>query len=126
MKTAQDRNPVPSSWPARLAAGGLFFASAAAHAYIGPGAGLSAIGSLLALIAAVFVAIFGFLWYPIKSWRRRRQAAAAPAQPQSATRVDAGAGTAAGVRTDAGAEPPAGEPAAAARERAEPEQTSRQ
>jgi hypothetical protein len=56
-------------------------APTAAHAYIGPGAGLSAIGSLLALIAAVFVAIFGFLWYPIKSWRKRRQAAAGPAEP---------------------------------------------
>ena len=53
-----------------------------AHAYIGPGAGLSAIGSLLALIAAVFVAIFGFLWYPIKSWRKRRAAAKAPAVPE--------------------------------------------
>ena len=55
-----------------------------AHAYIGPGAGLSAIGSLLALIAAVFVAIFGFLWYPIKSWRKRRAAAKAPAVPEPA------------------------------------------
>ena len=54
-----------------------------AQAYIGPGAGLSAIGSLLALVAAVFVAIFGFLWYPIKSWRKRRQAAQAPAVPEA-------------------------------------------
>lgn len=37
-----------------------------AFAYIGPGAGLGAIGSLLGMIAAVFVAIFGFVWYPIK------------------------------------------------------------
>lgn len=37
-----------------------------AHAYIGPGAGLSAIGSLLALLAAAVVALFGFIWYPIK------------------------------------------------------------
>ena len=35
-------------------------------AYVGPGAGLSALGSLLALVAAVFVAIVGFLWFPIK------------------------------------------------------------
>lgn len=38
----------------------------AAHAYIGPGAGLSAIGTLIALIGAVLLAIVGFLWYPIK------------------------------------------------------------
>jgi len=37
-----------------------------AFAYIGPGAGLSAFGSLLALVAAVVVALFGFVWYPIK------------------------------------------------------------
>lgn len=53
---------------------------AAAHAYIGPGAGLSAIGSLLALIAAIAVAIFGFLWYPIKSYRRKRRQAAESAR----------------------------------------------
>ena len=38
----------------------------AAHAYVGPGAGISAIGSLLALIAAVLMSIVGFVWYPMK------------------------------------------------------------
>ena len=37
-----------------------------ASAYVGPGAGLSAIGSLLALLVAVLVAFIGFFWYPIK------------------------------------------------------------
>ena len=37
-----------------------------AMAYVGPGAGLSAIGSLLALLLAVVVAFIGFFWYPIK------------------------------------------------------------
>ena len=45
---------------------------ALAHAYIGPGAGISAIGSLLALIAAVVLAIVGFIWYPIKRILDRR------------------------------------------------------
>lgn len=35
-------------------------------AYVGPGAGLSAIGAFLAMIAGLFVAIVGFIWYPIK------------------------------------------------------------
>ena len=35
-------------------------------AYVGPGAGLSAIGSLLALLLAIVVAFVGFFWYPIK------------------------------------------------------------
>jgi hypothetical protein len=42
-----------------------------AAAYIGPGAGLTAIGALLAVIAAVGVAVFGFIWYPIKGFLRR-------------------------------------------------------
>jgi hypothetical protein len=48
------------------------------HAYIGPGAGLSAFGALLALVVSVIVAIFGFIWYPIKrltrSLKRKRAA----------------------------------------------------
>lgn len=35
-------------------------------AYVGPGAGLSAIGAVLALIGAVLLAIVGFVWYPVK------------------------------------------------------------
>ena len=48
---------------------------ATSHAYIGPGAGLSAIGAFLALVAAVVVAIVGFIWYPFKRiFRKRKQA----------------------------------------------------
>lgn len=43
-----------------------------AHAYIGPGAGITAIGSLLALVGAVLLALVGFVWYPIKRLRRGR------------------------------------------------------
>lgn len=47
----------------------------AALAYVGPGAGLSAIGACLAIVVAVIAAIFGFVWYPIKrlmrKWNRR-------------------------------------------------------
>ena len=35
-------------------------------AYIGPGTGLSAIGSFLALLVGIVIAILGFIWYPIK------------------------------------------------------------
>ena len=41
-------------------------------AYIGPGAGLSAIGALLAVLAAILAAIVGFVWYPIKRLLRRQ------------------------------------------------------
>lgn len=37
-----------------------------AFAYIGPGAGLSALGTLVAFASAVVLAIVGFVWYPVK------------------------------------------------------------
>ena len=53
----------------------------AAEAYIGPGAGLSAIGSLLALIGAVLLAIVGFVWYPVRRLLRRGKAGKGGAPP---------------------------------------------
>ncbi len=46
-----------------------------ALAYVGPGMGLGFIGSLLGMIAAVFVAIFGFIWYPIKRMVKNKRSA---------------------------------------------------
>jgi hypothetical protein len=37
-----------------------------ADAYIGPGAGITVIGTVVAFFAAIFFAIVGFIWYPIK------------------------------------------------------------
>lgn len=37
-----------------------------AGAYIGPGAGITAIGTVIAFIGAILLAIVGFVWYPIK------------------------------------------------------------
>lgn len=42
-------------------------------AYVGLGGALSAIGSFLALLAAVVIALFGFVWYPIKRLMRSRR-----------------------------------------------------
>ena len=44
-------------------------------AYIGPGGGLSAIGAFLALVFAILIAIFGFVWYPVKRLLRSRKKA---------------------------------------------------
>lgn len=55
---------------------GLCMFTDTAHAYLGPGAGVSAIGSILAILLAVIVGIFGFIWYPIKrliAGKRKRQ-----------------------------------------------------
>ena len=44
-----------------------------ALAYIGPGAGISAIGTALALIAVFVLAVIGFVWYPVKRLLRGRK-----------------------------------------------------
>jgi len=61
-----------------------------AEAYIGPGAGLSAIGSFLALVGAVFLAIVGFVWFPLKRTLFRKKAQ----RKAEASSVAAGANTA--------------------------------
>lgn len=49
-----------------LAVAGMISLPQDAHAYIGPGVGMTAIGTLVALIGAIVFAIIGFVWYPIK------------------------------------------------------------
>ena len=49
------------------------FVQQPAMAYVGPGTGIAAIGALLAIIAGVIAAIFGFLWYPIKRLLRKQK-----------------------------------------------------
>lgn len=44
----------------------LLIAPDAAQAYGGPGSVISGIGALLAAIAAIGAAIFGFFWFPMK------------------------------------------------------------
>lgn len=51
----------------------------AAEAYVGPGAGLTALGTVIALILAVALAIIGFVWYPLKRLKRKRGARSDPA-----------------------------------------------
>ena len=45
-----------------------------AWAYIGPGAGITVIGTVLALIGAIVLAITGLVWYPIKRLRAKARA----------------------------------------------------
>ena len=45
-----------------------------AWAYIGPGAGITMIGTFLALLGAVALAISALVWYPIKRLRARARA----------------------------------------------------
>jgi hypothetical protein len=59
----------------------------AAHAYIGPGAGLTAIGTVIALLGGIVLGIVGFVWYPIKRLLRRRRPH--PVAAESPSRVPA-------------------------------------
>ncbi len=46
-------------------------AGSPALAYIGPGAGIGAIGTVVAVIGAVLLMIVGFVWYPVKRLLKR-------------------------------------------------------
>ena len=54
-----------------------------AQAYVGPGAGLSAIGTILAFVVAIVLMIVGFLWYPIKRLIKGKKASNNQSNPLS-------------------------------------------
>jgi len=76
-----------SSWLPVIVAGlaSPVLTAAPATAYMGPGAGLTAIGTALGVIAALLLAVVGFIWYPMKRLLRRRKAD----EPAAATRASA-------------------------------------
>lgn len=51
----------------------LTFASQAA-AYIGPGAGISVLGSLLGILVTILVAIGAIIFWPLRKFMQRRKA----------------------------------------------------
>lgn len=46
----------------------------AAEAYVGPGAGLGMIGSLLAVVGAMLLSLIGLILWPLRMLRKRMQA----------------------------------------------------
>ena len=48
--------------------------TAPAMAYIGPGAGIGAIGAAVALVLGVLLVLVGFVWFPLKRMMRKRRA----------------------------------------------------
>lgn len=50
----------------KLSAICLLFLPLVSHAYVGPGGGLTAIGTIVAFLGAIFLLILGFFWYPVK------------------------------------------------------------
>ena len=47
----------------------------AAFAYIGPGAGISVIGSLVGLLATILLAVGAVLFWPFRRWWKKMRAA---------------------------------------------------
>jgi hypothetical protein len=67
--------------PLALAAGPL-------QAYVGPGAGISVLGSLLGILATILVAIGAIIFWPVRKLMKRRKAAAATAEPAESSPTD--------------------------------------
>ena len=72
------RSSVRSGFVCLAAFGAITCLPDPALAYVGPGAGLSAIGTLVAVIGAVLLAIIGFVWYPVKRLLKARKTPDAP------------------------------------------------
>ena len=49
--------------------------SGTAMAYVGPGAGISVLGSVLGILATIFVAIGAIVFWPIRKFLKRKKAA---------------------------------------------------
>jgi len=49
----------------------VFFYPVVAHAYVGPGLGLGALGVVFGILASIFLGIVGIFWYPIKRLLRK-------------------------------------------------------
>ncbi len=60
-------------------------APTSAFAYVGPGAGLSLLGALWALIAAAGLALFFVVAWPVRRMLRKRRAPTARTAPEPST-----------------------------------------
>lgn len=60
------------------------------HAYGGPGSIISGIGAFIAVLAALFAAIVGFLWYPLKRLIRAIRGTDAASDDVKMDKTDAG------------------------------------
>lgn len=70
-----------------LFAGSLLLLSLSAAAYIGPGAGVTALGALFGWIIGLFLAFFAILFYPFR-WMFRRIKCKSASQSTDKTSTD--------------------------------------
>jgi len=50
-----------------------FFITTPSHAYLGPGVGGGIIAATLGVIVAIFAALFGLIWFPVKRLLKKRK-----------------------------------------------------
>ena len=70
---------------------GLVALCSPAFAYIGPGAGISVVGSLLSILATIFVAIGAIVFWPLRKLLKRRKARRAALASNDAVKTSADA-----------------------------------
>ena len=51
----------------------IFIISSNSYAYLGPGIGGGSIAATLGIIIAIFAAMFGLIWFPIKRLIKKRK-----------------------------------------------------
>jgi amino acid permease len=57
--------------------------SPVANCYVGPGAGLTIIGSFLALLLAIIITLVGFIWFPLKRLLKKEQQSTEDAEEEN-------------------------------------------
>ena len=50
-----------------------FFITNSSYAYLGPGVGAGIIAATLGVLVAIFAALFGLIWFPLKKLLKRRK-----------------------------------------------------
>jgi hypothetical protein len=75
-RPGRSRRP-EAAWLGAAVCAVAILASGPAAAYVGPGAGLSMLGALWAVVAAVGIALFGIVLWPVRALIRRRKRASA-------------------------------------------------
>lgn len=73
--------------PAIIIAGSLELLAFPAEAYVGPGAGVTLLGALWAVLLAVLLALSGLLIWPIRVLRRRLRQRKAGGEPELHSRT---------------------------------------
>ncbi len=50
-----------------------FFINTSSYAYLGPGVGGGVIAATIGVIVAIFAALFGLIWFPVKRLLKKRK-----------------------------------------------------